>query len=300
MLKLRLLALFAAVFIGNYANVYAQSDDDLIVVESSIVVLNATISDKSGQPILGLKANQFKIFEDGVEQKVEIFETPETPFAAIILLDTSGSMEQRISMARSAAINFLGGLRAADNVAIYNFDSKVSLVQPFSNSRDVIPQFYDLKADGWTVLNDAVFEASAELQKRAEKRRAIVILSDGADNKSGRSSSKALKAAIDAGITIYAVDMADQSDRSSDKMINQRTLKNFAEKTGGLFLATPGGVAMREAFKNIVDELGVQYTLAYTSSNLKKDGKWRELEVKVNRPNLKIRTREGYNAPKQK
>ncbi len=299
MLKISLIAACIFLASGNFCIASAQ-DDDLIVVESSIVVVNATITDRFGQPVLGLKANQFKIFEDGVEQKIEIFETPETPFAAVILLDTSGSMEQRISLARSAAINFLNGLRGSDNVAIYNFDSEVSLVQSFSNSRDVIPQVYDLKADGWTVLNDALYEAALELEKRPEKRRAIVILSDGADNKSGKSSSKALKAAVNSGVTIYAVDMSNREDTSREKMINQGTLKNFAEKTGGVFVATPGGVALREAFKNIVEELGVQYTLAFTSSNLKKDGKWRQIEVKVTRPNLKIRTRDGYNAPKEK
>lgn len=293
-------SLLVVLVFGCLAIAVAQRDDELITVESSLVIVNATITDSLGQPVFGLKANQFKIFEDGVEQKIEVFESPETPFAAVILLDTSGSMEQRISLARSAAINFLDGLRATDNVAIYNFDSKVSLVQPFSNSRDVIPQVYDLKAYGWTVLNDAVCKAVEELQKRPEKRKAIIILSDGADNKSENSSSKALNAAEAAGATIYAVDMSNQEDRSREKIVNQGTLKNFAKKTGGIFVATPGGVAMRQAFRNIVEELGTQYTLAYQSSNSKKDGKWREIEMKVALPKLEIRTREGYYAPKEK
>ncbi len=86
----------------------------------------------------------------------------------------------------------------------------------------------------------------------------------------------------------------------SDRIQNQGVLKNFAEKTGGIFIPTPGGVAMREAFKNIVEELGVQYTLGYQPSNTAKDGKWRAIELRVARPNLIIRTRKGYNAPKEK
>ena len=275
-------------------------EDEVVKIESSLVVLNATITDRNGQPVFDLKASQFKVFEDGVEQDIEVFETAKTPFSAVILLDTSGSMEERISLARSAAINFLDGLRIDDTAAIFKFDSKVSLVQDFSNSRDAIPQFYDLKAQGWTVLNDAVVRAANELQKRPERRRAIVILSDGADNKSGDSASDALKAASDAGATIYAVDMSNSDDKSREKLINQGMLKNFAEKTGGLFVATPGGVKMREAFKNIVDELGVQYTIAYEPKNSKKDGKWRKLELRVASPNLNIRTRKGYNARKEK
>lgn len=290
------------ILFGQFSSNFAQieNDDEIVKIESSLVVLNATITDMKGIPVAGLKANQFRIFEDDVEQKVEVFETAETPFAAVILLDTSGSMEQRVSLARSAAINFLDGLRADDKVAIYNFDSKVSLVQEFSNSRDITPQIFNLKADGWTVLNDAVYKAAEELGKRPEKRKAIIILSDGADNKSGKSSSKALNAALAVDATIYTVDMSSSEDRSRDKMINQGVLKNFAEKSGGLFITTPGGAALREAFENIVGELGVQYTLAYESSNTKKDGKWRKIELRVARPNLNIRTRKGYNAPKEK
>jgi len=279
--------------------IFAQ-DDDVIKVESSIVVLNATIIDAKGKPSAGLKQAQFKIFEDGQEQKVEFFETQSTPFAAAILLDTSGSMEQRVSLARSAAISFLDGLRTDDIAAIYNFDSKVSLVQDFSNSRDIVEKIFDLKADGMTALNDAVFKATQELARRTEKRKAIVVLSDGADTQSKISADKALKAALLSDITIYTIDMSTIDTGGRVRMQSQGVLKNFAEKSGGVFIPTAGGVAMRAAFKNIVEELGVQYTLGYQPSNAKKDGKWRAIELRVSRPNLTIRTRKGYNAPKEK
>ena len=198
------------------------------------------------------------------------------------------------------AINFLDGLRVDDVSAIYNFDSKVSLVQDFSNSRDIKESIFDLKADGYTVLNDAVYKAAQELGKRAEKRRAIIVLSDGADTQSKSSADKALKAALAANVTIYTVDMSAINSSGKERMQSQGALKNFAEKSGGYFVATPGGAAMRDAFKGIVEELGVQYTLGYQPANTKKDGKWRSIELRVARPNLNIRTRKGYNAPKEK
>lgn len=293
----RLLCILAlAVFLPVSAS--AQDDDDIITVDSSLVILNASITDADGNAVTNIKQNQFKVFEDGGEQEIAVFESQQTPFAAVILLDTSGSMEERVSLARSAAINFLDGLRSDDNVSIYNFDSKVSLVQDFSNSRDLTDKFYELKADGWTVMNDAIFEAAQSLGKRPEKRRAIIVLSDGADTRSKRSSDKALKAALAANATIYTVDMSAINTGGRERLQNQGALKNFAEKTGGLFVSAPGGLAMREAFKNIVSELGVQYTLGYQPTNTKKDGKWRNIELRVSRPNLKIRTRKGYNAPK--
>ncbi len=284
----------------SFLTVVCAQEDEIISVESSIVVLNATITDAKGKAVTGLKQNQFKVLEDGQEQKLDVFEAEPTPFAAVILIDTSGSMESSVSLARSAAIRFLDGLRSDDVTAIYNFDSKVSLVQNFSNSRDVAENLFNLKANGMTALNDAIFQAALELGKRNEKRRAIIVLSDGADTFSRRSSDKALKAAVAANATIYTIDMAAFGSSSNGRAQSQGALKNFAEKTGGKFITTPGGVAMREALKNIVEELGVQYTLGYQPTNLKKDGKWRAIEIKVAKPNLTIRTRKGYNAERGK
>ena len=296
--KLGIIFLSALLFV-NFT--FAQTDDDEpITVDSSLVVINATITDPKGKPVTGLKKNLFQVYEDGKEQKIEFFGLENTPFAAVILLDSSGSMEQRVSLARSAAIQFLDRLRTDDVATIYNFDSKISLVQDFSNSRDIYEGVFDIKANGMTVLNDAIFKASEELAKRPEKRRAIIVLSDGADTQSKRSADKALKAALAANATIYTVDMSPMvSGNSREKMQNQGVLKNFADKSGGKFVATPGGLALREAFKNIVEELGTQYTIGYAPTNTAKDGKWRAIELKTPKTDLNIRTRKGYNAPKQ-
>ncbi|MEO5860103.1 MAG: VWA domain-containing protein [Pyrinomonadaceae bacterium] len=278
-------------------SVLAQ-DDGEISVDSSIVIVNAAVKDPTGRNAAGLRKDQFKIFEDGVEQRIEYFSAEETPFAAVILLDTSGSMEERVSMARAAAIRFLDGLRESDSAAIYRFDSKITLVQPFSNSRDIAESAFDLKADGMTKMNDAIYQAAADLSKREERRRAIIVLSDGQDTISSHSADKALKAAMSADILIYTIDMSPTTDLK--RVQNQGALKNLAEKSGGTFVSTPGGAAMREAFQKIVEDLGVQYTLGYSPLNTKRDGKWRAIELRVAKPNLSIRTRKGYNAVKEK
>jgi Ca-activated chloride channel homolog len=286
------------VIVSISLNLLAQ-DDDIIKVDSSLVVLNATITDANGKPVGNLNQSQFKILEDGKEQNISFFETEDTPFAAVILIDSSGSMETRVSLARSAAINFLDGLRVDDQVAIYNFDSKVSLIQEFSNSRDIASNVFELKAYGYTVLNDAIYQAAQDLSKREEKRRAIIVLSDGADTRSGKSADKALKAALAVNATIYTIDMSSVDTGGRDRMQNQSALKNFADKSGGKFIPTPGGVAMRDALKNIVGELGVQYTLGFQPQSTAKDGKWRTIELQVAKPNLTIRTRKGYNSVKE-
>ena len=289
--------LFASLF--PWVTTVAAQDDDVISVDSTLVVVNAAVSDGAGKPVRDLKKPQFRLFEDGKEQDISLFAAEETPFAAVILIDTSGSMEQRVSLARSAAIKFLEGLRSEDSAAIFRFDSKVEEVQEFSNNREIISdRLFDMRSRGMTTLNDAIYRAAAELSKRPEKRRAIIVLSDGMDTMSKHSADKALKAALDANAAIYTVDMSATDIVGAQRSQNQGILKKFADKTGGTFVATPGGPAMREAFRSIVEDLGTQYTLGYQPANSTRDGNWHEIEVRISRPNLTIRARKGYNAVK--
>lgn len=290
------LSLFFVLYLSF--SIAAQDESEIVRVDSASVILNATVTDAAGKPIGGIRKEQFSVFENGVKQEITYFSSADTPFAAVILIDASGSMESRISMARAAAINFLDGLRENDCAAIYRFASKVELVQGFSPSRDVAESIFEIKADGMTALNDAVFKAADDLKDRPEKRKAIVVLSDGADTFSGRSADKALKAAQAADAAIYTIDMSSIDTNGKQRMQNQGALRNFAEKTGGRFVATPGGAALRQAFKAIVEELGGQYTIGYEPLDQSKDGKWRAIELRVSRPNLTIRTRKGYTASK--
>ena len=280
--------------------VFAQ-DDDVIRVNTELVVLNLTVTDHEGNYVKALKKSDFKIYEDGVQVPPEMiasFSLHESPYAAVVLLDSSGSMEARFALARSAAIRFLDGLRPEDVAAVYRFDSKVERVQEFSGGRDLAPIAYAIRAKGMTTLNDAIVEASKSLADRSEQRKAIVILSDGMDTSSKASSAKALESALAVGASIYAVDMSSMEIAGSRKNQSAASLKEFAEKTGGRFIATPGGPALRDAFTGIAEELGHQYTISYRPVNTKRDGKWRPLEVKLSREDLTVRTRKGYRAPK--
>ena len=300
MMRKSILFLFAILLL-NALSVHAQDDDDVVRVNTDLVVLNMTVTDKAGQYVKALKKSDFKIYEDGVEvdpEKIAIFSLHESPYAAVVLLDSSGSMESRFSLARSAAIRFLDGLRLEDVAAVYRFDSKVERVQEFSGGRDLAPMAYGIRAKGMTTLNDAIVEAAKTLADRPEQRKAIVILSDGMDTYSKASGDKALESALAVGASIYAVDMSSLDVAGSTRHQSAASLKNFAEKTGGRFVATPGGPEMRDAFTGIADELGHQYTIAYRPLNTKRDGNWRASEVKLSRSDLNVRTRKGYRAPK--
>src|SRR5712692_6885728 len=273
-----------------------QQDDDVVRVNTDLVVLNATVLGRDGKFVSGLRGADFQILEDGKEQKLSSFSAEETPFAAAIVIDTSGSMDTRLTLARSAAIQFLDGLREADVAAVYNFDYKVEQLQDFSPGRDLPPKAFGLRAKTTTALNDAVLRAADDLAARSEKRRAIVVLSDGGENSSRASSDKALNHALAGGVTIYAVNMSDEGPGRD--LVGSSILKNLAAKSGGQYLSTPGGLKLRDAFDEILEELSHQYTLSYVPSNRERDGKWRAIDLKLARPETTVRTRKGYRAPK--
>jgi Ca-activated chloride channel homolog len=171
-------------------------------------------------------------------------------------------------------------------------------VQDFSSGRDLAPMAFGMKARGMTTLNDAIVQAATALSNREELRKAIVVLSDGMDTYSKASPGKALESALAIGASIYSVDMSATEGNAFRNRQTAMVLKDFAEKTGGRFIDTPGGPALRDAFASIAEELGHQYTIAYRPVNQTKDGKWRALEVKVARQDTVVRSRKGYKARK--
>lgn len=291
--------LFAAATLLLCCAIYsvAQQDEDVINVESNLVVLNVTATDARDGYIRNLSRGDFQVYEDGVPQTITTFGVEDTAFAAAVLIDTSGSMEGRVTLARAAAIRFLDNLRPQDVASVYRFDSKVEQLQDFSGSRDLATVAYSAEARGMTVLHDAISRAAQDLARRAEKRKAILVLSDGADTRSRISQTKALTQALAANTTIYAVDMS--SDRTGSRSLPNPSLRTYAEKSGGLYIATPGGRAMREAFTHIAEELSNQYTLGYLTQSKAKDGAWRTIKVTTKHNEAKIRTRTGYRVTKK-
>jgi Ca-activated chloride channel homolog len=279
-----------------------ESTDDTISVETNLVVLNVTVSDLQDRYVSGLRASDFKILEDTQQQEILGFSSDEMPFATAILLDASGSMERKLTLERAACTHFVDGLREGDSFAIFSFaGTKVKKMQDFTEVRDVPDAIWDLKPEGNTPLYDAIVQASEELSKRSERRRAILIASDGADTTSRASLDQALRKAAAANAMIYAIDMTDSRVfRTSQRESGTGVLKSIAEKTGGKFFQTPGGGELRDAFANAVTELRNQYTITYSSANERQDGRWRTIDVRIARPALAIRTRKGYYANKKK
>ena len=266
------------------------------------MVLNVAITDTNGRYVNGLKEQNFSIFEDKKPQQIIDFISDERPFSVAILLDTSLSMESKLTLARAACAKFVEGLREGDTFAIYSFGGfKVKLHQDFTEIHDVPDSVWDMKVEGETPLYDAIVKAADGLAQRPERRRAILVVSDGADTKSKATMDQALRKTLDASASIYAVDLSDAAVYKSLSRDNgAEIMKDLTAKTGGRFFAAAGGGKLRDAFADTVDELRQQYTLTYESANERYDGKWRAVEVRIDKPTLSVRTRQGYYARKQK
>lgn len=282
-----------------------KANDDPVRLRSDLVVVNLIVTDAKGQYAHGLNAKDFAVLEDEVAQPIDSFLSEEAPFAAAILIDMSGSMGYKFGLARAAAASFVDHIRDNDQVAVFGFNNKIKMFQDFSDLRDISDYVWDARAEDTTRLYDCVDDAIAALEKREEKRRAILLISDGWDSTSRKASfASVMKKALADGIMIYSVDLIDNSSRlgtgseSVGLRRGQSEMKEFASQSGGRYVHSPQGDKLDEAFVNIVDEMRNQYTLTYYSSNHKRDGKWRRLNVNVSRPDLTTRARKGYWAPK--
>jgi Ca-activated chloride channel family protein len=279
--------------------------DQAIRLHSDLVVLNVTVTDARGRYATGLGAKDFYIFEDGQPQSVSSISTEEAPFAAAILIDMSGSMEYKFGMVRGAAASFLEHITGDDQVAVYGFNIKIRQFQDFSNAKDISDYIWDAKAERETRLYDCMQEGIEALAKRPEKRRAELIISDGWDNFSKATRDSVVKRAVNETVSMYTIDLTD------DELLNgtgegpnglrrgRMELQEIARQSGGRYVHSPKGDQIEEAFTGVVEELRNQYTLTYYSTNPKRDGRWRKLEVRVVQPGLSARTKSGYNAPKQ-
>ena len=270
-----------------------------------LVSLNVTVADAAGRYTVDLDQAEFQIFEDGARQEVTYFSRANHPISLAILIDTSASMESRLATAQEAAVGFARRLREQDLAEIVDFDSRVVVLQPFTNAVPALEQaIRRTSAGGSTSMYNAIYIALKDLKKVLPKnvdeirRQAIVVLSDGEDTTSLLPYEEVLDLAKRSETAIYAIGLrsAEGSSRGGFKEA-EFVLRQLSQETGGraYFPEQIGDLA--GAYGQISEELSSQYSLGYTSRNSKRDGAWRRVVVRVGRPGLAARTKQGYFAP---
>ena len=271
-----------------------------------LVSLNVTATEGS-KYVTDLTQDDFAVFEDGVKQDVTFFNKSNLPIALAFLVDTSASMETKLQTAQEAAIGFAKKLRPQDLAEVIDFDSRVVVLQNFTNSLpELETAIRKTSAGGSTSLYNAIYIALKDLKKVVAKnsdeirRQAIIVLSDGEDTSSLLPFEEVLDLAKRSETAIYSIGLrAGEGPATTTRGFKEAefVLRQFSQETGGRPFFPNQLADLNNVYGQIADELSSQYTVGYTSRNPKRDGAWRRVVVRVNRPNTATRTKLGYFGP---
>jgi Ca-activated chloride channel family protein len=256
----------------------------------NMVEVYATVTDAKGEPVTNLKREDFEVLEDGRSQTVSTFAAGDFPMSVALALDRSFSMTGApLAMAKSATRVFLSELRPVDRSTIIAIGSQTEIVGPLSTERGAqTAALAKLDAWGTTPLHDAIIAAIDHIQA-ADGRRALVLLSDGADRYSRATAGEALARARQADVLIYPIALAK---------VRPPLFAELAVLTGGRSFHLRDPKLLEETFRSIVSELRQQYLIGYTPLRpIGADpGEWRSIQVRVKRPGVRVRARDGYVA----
>jgi Ca-activated chloride channel family protein len=285
-------------------------DEDTVKVETSLVTIPVSVFDRNGLYIRGLKQEDFTIFENGKEQQIAYFGTEDKPFTVVLLLDTSPSTHYRIEEIHKAAESFVNQLNSRDSMVVIEFNSSVKVQCERTQDRDKIFRGIErAKFGGGTSLYNAVDEALRKQLSKIDGRKAVVLFTDGVDTTSRKNSyDSTVNYAEESDSLVFPIYYDTYSDNQSldpdvfaigtrreDYALGRRYLQDLADVTGGRAFraeSTPGG--LERAFEGIAEELRRQYNIGYVPDTEGKPGERRTIKVRVDRPNLIIRSRDSY------
>jgi Ca-activated chloride channel family protein len=269
-----------------------------------LVSLNVTVTDPAGKYATDLAEPDFEVYEDGARQALTFFSRTQQPISLALLMDTSASMDERMGIAQEAAIGFSKQLHKDDQAEVIDFDSQVRILQNFTNDSAALEKaIRATAANGSTSLYNALYIALKDLKKvKAEttsdiRRQAIVLLSDGDDTSSLIEFDQVLDLAKRSETVIYAIGLRQGEIGRREFKEAEFVLKQLATETGGRAYFPTDARELQKIYQSIWDELSSQYAIGYTSTNPKRDGAWRRIQVRIVKPGLTARTKQGYYGP---
>jgi Ca-activated chloride channel family protein len=275
--------------------------------DSNLVVIPVSVTDTLNRFVLGLSKDDFKVFDNGVEQPIAHFSGEDVPLSIGLVFDISGSMDYKLSTSAEAAANFLKTLNANDEAFLVEFNDKPDLRVPFTGqTQEIRAALQNLQPNGLTALLDAVKFALNEMKKAKNPRKAVVVISDGGDNHSNYTAAQIEALVREADVEIYAMGVFDPLFTMAitpEEITGPRLLSEIATQTGGRAFAASMAGDLPSVAARIAVELRNQYVLGYYPKNQARDGKYHTVEVKLSQPPgvpaLKTHWRQGYYAPSE-
>ena len=301
-------ALIVGTLVGSTAGLRASDTSPVFRAAVDIVALNVVVTDGQQKPVNGLTANNFTVLEDGVPQEVSFFTASPVPLDLAILLDTSASMSDKMKTVHDAAVGFAMRLKPLDRISVFAINYSVKMLHPLDENIDAaLAAIRHTTAGGGTALYNGLYTSMREMMKERRgngevRHQAIAVLTDGDDTESLVSFDDVMEVARQAGIAVYTITLksslaAKSTDLTGRSYSNAEfAMKDLALETGGRSFFPADISELSGVYDVIARELANQYSIGYTSKNLRQDGSFRKLAVRVDQPGARTRTRSGYQS----
>ena len=273
-------------------------------MDVSLVLVNLTVTDPNDRLVTGLEKENFRVFEDGREQEIVTFSSEDVPISIGVIFDMSGSMADKISKARQAAVQFLKTANPRDEFFMVSFNDRAELTSRFTRSVDELQnRMMFTAAKGQTALLDAIYLGLSQMRSASNGKRALLIISDGGDNHSRYNERDIRNFMKEADCQLYVMGVFDVNDmqRTYEERYGPTLLSELTEMTGGRVFAVENLNDLPDIASKIGVELRNQYVLGYKPSDAKRSGAWRKIKVKLAPPKglppLTVYAKTGYRPP---
>jgi Ca-activated chloride channel homolog len=277
----------------------------VIRADVDLALVNVTVTDPFNRLVTGLDQDNFRVFEDNVEQEIVSFSSEDVPISIGVIFDFSGSMSNKIDKAREAALEFFKTANPQDEFFLVTFNERAELTSTFTNSvEDLQSRMMVTAPHGRTALLDAIYLGLSQMRGAHNAKRALLILSDGGDNHSRYNENDIKRLVKEADTQLYAVGIFDPlgyRNRTPEELNGPTLLSEITELTGGRVFAVEHLNDLPDIATKIGMELRNQYVLGYKPSNHIHDARWRKIKVKLRPPKglppLSVYAKTGYYAP---
>ena len=274
-------------------------------MDVDMALVNVTVTDPYNRLVTGLDPDNFRVFEDNIEQEVVTFSSEDVPISIGVIFDFSGSMANKIGKAREAAVQFFKTANPLDEIFLVSFNERAELTSSFTNSVEDLQSRMMLTAPkGRTALLDAIYLGLSQMRGARNGKRALLILSDGGDNHSRYNESDIKRLVKEADTQLYAIGIFDPlgyRNRTPEELNGPSLLSEVTEMTGGRVFAVENLNELPDIASKIGMELRNQYVLGYRPSNKAHDARWRKIKIKLRAPKglppLNVYSKTGYYAP---
>ncbi len=274
-------------------------------LDVDLALVNVTVTDPYNRLVTGLDPDNFRVYEDNVEQEVVTFSSEDVPISIGVIFDFSGSMANKIGKAREAAVEFFKTANPQDEFFLVSFNERAELTSAFTNSVEDLQSRMMLTAPkGRTALLDAIYLGLSQMRGARNGKRALLILSDGGDNHSRYNESDIKRLVKEADTQLYAIGIFDPlgyRNRTPEELNGPSLLSEVTEMTGGRVFAVENLNDLPDIASKIGMELRNQYVLGYRPSNKAHDARWRKIKIKLRAPKglppLNVYSKTGYYAP---